>query len=313
MNSELPANLERHEKMKRINGIIVPMITPLTSAYELDLTGLEKLVDYLIAGGCGGLFPLGTTGGGPFYSMGKQQEINRAVCRFSAGRLPVLTGVSSSSPEDSIRLGLAAKEAGASAVVAAPPCYLKLTDSEVLDFYRLLTKEIGLDVFVYNMPGMTKINMKPALLKRIAEIPGISCYKDSSNDMNALHEVLLALKHKTDFPIFVGPDSLMAETVLLGGAGGVNSGANLCPEIYVRCFHAARRGDLAEMMRFQEKIDTLQEIYKVYGGCHAVAMGLKTGLKLKGVCGNAVLPPLRQADPALEEKVAAVLRRVEAV
>ena len=187
----------------------------------------------------------------------------------------------------------------------------KLTDAEIVDFYRLLTEKIGLGVFVYNMPGMTKINMKPALMKRIAEIPGMAGYKDSSNDMNALHEVLLALKHKKDFPIFVGPDSLMAETVLLGGAGGVNSGANLCPEIYVRCFQAARRGDLAEMMRQQEKIDTLQEIYKVYGGCHTVAMGLKTGLKLKGVCGNAVMPPLRQPDPALEEKVAAGLRKLE--
>ena len=313
MNSELPANLERHEKMKRINGIIVPMITPLTSAYELDLTGLEKLVDYLIAGGCGGLFPLGTTGGGPFYSMGKQQEINRAVCRFSAGRLPVLTGVSSASPEDSIRLGLAAKEAGASAVVVPPPCYLKLTDSEVLDFYRLLTKEIGLDVFVYNMPGMTKIDLRPELLMKLAEIPGICGYKDSSNDMNALHQVLLALKDKADFPIYVGPESLMVENVMFGGAGGVSAGANLYPEVYVNGYRAMRDGNLKEMLRWQKKIDTIQKIYSVHPGFNSVAMGLKTGLKLKGICGNAVLPPLAQPTPECEEKIAQIMHQVDAI
>lgn len=299
--------------MKRIDGIIVPMITPLTTEYELDYTGLENLVNYLVEGGCAALFPLGTTGGGPFLSMERQMEVNRAVCRFAAGRLPVLTGVSGASPEDSVALGRAAREAGSTALVAAPPCYLPISDEEVAAFYAMLARETQLPVFVYNMPGMTKITMKPALIKRVAEIPGISGYKDSSNDMNALHEVLLALKHKEDFPIFVGPDSLMAETVLLGGAGGVNAGANLYPEVYVQCFRAARRGDLAEMMRQQEKIDTIQELYKVYGGCHSVAMGLKTGLKLKGVCGNAVLPPLAQPTATAKEQIARVMRKVEAL
>ena len=296
--------------MKRIEGILVPMVTPLRADFELDYDGLERLVEHLIAGGCAGLFPLGTTGGGPFLPMMKQMEVNRAVCRFAAGRLPVLTGVSAASPEDSVALGRAAREAGSAALVAAPPCYLPLTDAEIAAFYTMLAERTQLPVFVYNMPGMTKINMKPALLAKLAEIPGISGYKDSSKDMNALHEVLLALKHKEDFPIFVGPDTLMAETVILGGAGGVNAGANLFPEIFVKCREAARRGDLAEMMRRQEKIDTLRLLYKIYPGFHAVAMGLKTGLKLKGICGNAVLPPLLQPDPALEEKVAAVMRLI---
>lgn len=300
-------------KMKRIEGIIVPMITPLNAEFNLDYEGLERLVDYLIKGGCAGLFPLGTTGGGPFYSMEKQQEINRAVCRFAAGRLPVLTGISSASPDDSVKLGRAAKAAGSSAVVAAPPCYLPMTDSEILDFYRKLTKEIGLPVFVYNMPGMTKINLSPALLTELAGIPGICGYKDSSHDMNALHQVLLALKNKADFPIYVGPESLMAENVMLGGAGGVSAGANLYPEIYVSCFREMRSGNLKKMMYWQEKIDTIQHIYKVHPGFNAVAMGLKTGLKLKGICGNAALPPLLQSDPECERKIAGIMKEVEAL
>ena len=299
--------------MKRIEGIIVPMITPLTKAYEPDQAGLENLVNYLIRGGVGGLFFLGTTGGGPFYSMETQKEINRAVCRFAAGRVPVLTGISSASPEDSINLGRAAKEAGASAVVAAPPCYLPLTDSEILDFYRMLTAEIGLGVFVYNMPGMTKIDLRPGLLEKLADIPGICGYKDSSNDMNALHQVLLTLKDKPDFPIYVGPESLMAENVMFGGAGGVSAGANLYPEVYVNCFSAMRSGNLKEMLYWQEKIDTIQQIYGVHTGSNAVAIGLKTGLKIKGVCGCTVLPPLTQPTKACEEKIAQIMRKVESI
>ena len=297
--------------MDRIEGIIVPMVTPLTAEYELDLIGLEKLINHLIDGGCSGLFPLGTTGGGPFFSLDRQMEINRAVCRLTAGRLPVLTGITSASPEESLRLGKAAREAGSTAVVAAPPCYLKLNDSELVDFYTMLTREIGLPVFIYNMPGLTKINLKPELIQKLAQIPGISGYKDSSSDMKALHQVLLALKNKADFPIFVGPETLMAECVIFGGAGGVNAGANLYPKIYVNCYREMRRGNLTAMMHWQEKIDTIQQIYRVYQSSNRVAMGLKTALKLKGICGNTMLPPLCQSTAEEEQKVAEIMQLVE--
>ena len=71
-------------------------------------------------------------------------------------------------------------------------------------------------------------------------------------------------------------------------------------------------GNLEKMMYWQEKIDTVQHIYKVHPGFNAVAMGLKTGLKLKGICGNATLPPLLQPDPESERKIAEIMRTVEA-
>ena len=299
--------------MKRIEGIIVPMITPLTEDFALDYPGLERLVNHLVDGGVAALFPLGTTGEGPLFSLEFQQEVNRAVCRFAAGRRPVLTGVSGASPEDTIKQGIEAAKAGSQGIVVAPPCYFPMTEDELVDFYTMVTSRTGLPVFVYNMPGMTKVFMKPALIERLAQIPGISGYKDSSNDMNSLHETLLALKNKPEFPIFVGPDSLMAENVMLGGAGGVNSGANLYPEVYVSCWKEMRAGNLQGMMRWQEKIDTIQRIYKVFGGFNAVAMGLKSGLKVRGICGNAMMPPLQQPTPELEQKIRDIMKDIDAM
>ena len=72
-------------------------------------------------------------------------------------------------------------------------------------------------------------------------------------------------------------------------------------------------GNLEKMMYWQEKIDTIQHIYKVHPGFNAVAMGLKTGLKLKGICGNATLPPLLQPDPESERRIAEIMKEVEAI
>ena len=298
----------------KLQGIVVPMITPLTGAGMLDYAGLEKLTNHLIDGGCAALFGLGTTGEGPFLSSAMQEEVIRQLCAFSGKRRPVLAGIASASPEDSILLGRKAADSGAAGVVVAPPCYLPMTDDELFDFYSLIAAKVNLPVYIYNMPGMTKITLKPALMNRLAAIPGVAGYKDSSNDMNSLHEVLRDLAGKPDFSIFVGPDSLMAETVMLGGDGGVNSGANLYPEIYVSCFKAMQAGNLPEVMRFQKKIDTLQKIYKVYQPSgNAVAMGLKTGLKLKGICGNSMKFPLMQPDSGKEALIRRIMDEIEAI
>jgi len=58
-----------------LRGIIVPMVTPLAAADELDVAGLERLVSRLLAGGVHGLFLLGTCGEGPSLSSRLQREL----------------------------------------------------------------------------------------------------------------------------------------------------------------------------------------------------------------------------------------------
>lgn len=299
--------------MKRLEGIITPMVTPLTPDGRLDAGGVERLTEFLIAGGVAGLFPLGTTGEGPMLSPALQEEMCRTVCRIAAGRIPVLAGISSASPSDSIAFGRAAAEAGADLVVAAPPCYIPLTEDEIVAFYRQVKSEIPLPLYLYNIPSMTKTDLNPSLILRLAEIPGIAGYKDSSGNMNAFHEVLLALKDRPDFSLFVGPDTLMAESVLFGAAGGVNSGSNLFPEVYVNCWKAARSGNLAEMRRWQEKIVRIQKLYRCPRNSSAVAESLKIGLKHRGICGSTMLAPHLFISEAEEQEIFRLVEEIGAM
>ena len=58
-NSRLPLPLR---------GIIPPMITPLAGPDELDVPGVERLVEHLLSGGVTGIFLLGSSGEGPSLS-----------------------------------------------------------------------------------------------------------------------------------------------------------------------------------------------------------------------------------------------------
>lgn len=297
--------------MKRLEGIVTPMVTPLTADGKVDVEGIGRLTEHLIAGGVAGLFPLGTTGEGPMLLPEQQKEVCRAVCRSAGGRIPVLAGIASASPEESIALGQAAARIGADLVVLPPPCYVPLTEEEILAFYRRVASEVPLPIFVYNMPSMVKTDLSVSQILRLAEIPGIAGYKDSSGNMNAFHEVIFALKDRPDFSLFAGPDTLMAESVLFGAAGGVNSGSNLYPGIFVNCWKAARNGELEKIRRCQEKIVRIQKLYHCPRGSSAVAEALKIGLQIRGICRNTLLAPHSPVPQELEKRIAALMEEIE--
>jgi len=61
--------------MKPMTGIVPPMVTPLTGHDTLDVAGLERLIEHILAGGVHGVFVLGTTGEAPSLSYRLRREL----------------------------------------------------------------------------------------------------------------------------------------------------------------------------------------------------------------------------------------------
>jgi 4-hydroxy-tetrahydrodipicolinate synthase len=99
--------------LKPLRGIIVPMVTPLLDRDTLDASGLERLIEHIIAGGVHGLFILGTTGEAPSLSYRLRYELIRRVCEQVKGRIPVLVGMTDTSFVESINITHKAEDAGA--------------------------------------------------------------------------------------------------------------------------------------------------------------------------------------------------------
>ena len=277
--------------MNNLQGIIPPVITPLTQTGDIDPIGLARLLNHLNSGGVHGLFILGTTGEGPALGMERQKEMIRQTMRLNAKALPVLVGISAAALEDSFTLAEFAYEQGADALVCAPPCYFLPGEDELMDFYRTVAENVRLPLFLYNMPSMTKVLMKPSLVLRLAEIPNIRGYKDSSGNMCDLHEILLGLKDRNDFSVFVGPEELLAEAVLFGADGGVAGGANLNPELFVAMYNAAKQGDVMEMRRLQAAIYRQRRLYSIGRYQSSIIKGIKSALSLKGICEDVMATP----------------------
>jgi 4-hydroxy-tetrahydrodipicolinate synthase len=293
---------------KPLRGIVPPMVTPLNGRDELDRAGLGRLIEHQIKAGIAGLFVLGTTGEGPSLSYRLRRELIEQSCQIVAGRVPVLVGITDTSVEEALTLARFAKEAGAQAVVAAPPYYFGLGQEEVRDFLLALADGSPLPLFVYNMPSCVKLSLTFETIDQMSGHKNICGVKDSSGDIDAYRKLLELRRVRPDWTFLIGPEHLMAESVLMGGDGGVNGGGNLNPSLFVNLFKAADRRDEKEIARLQAEVIRLGDIYNIAGpGPSGYLRGLKTSLETAGICSGKLAPPFREIEPADRQKIVDVV------
>jgi len=276
-----------------LRGIIPPLITPLLSDDALDVAGLERLVEHVLADGVHGLFILGTTGEGPALSYRLREQMIERVCRQVDERVPVLVGITDTIYAESVRMAQIAAEAGAAAVVTAGPFYFPLAQGDLVRFVENLAIDSPLPIYLYNMPSHTKVTFELDTLRRAFDIPKVAGLKDSSAQMIYFHRVRQLIAERSDLSLLVGPEELLGEAVLMGGHGGVCGGANLAPRLYVELYEAAARGDSARVGELHAQVMRIAStIYELPGRSSLVIRGLKTSLSILGIASDVATEPL---------------------
>ena len=280
---------------QQLKGIVPPLVTPLSDRDTLDVPGLERLIEHLISGGVSGLFILGTTGEGPSLSYRLRRELIERTCKLAAGRVPVLTGITDTSFTESVNLANHAAEHGCHSVVLAAPYYFPAGQAELIEYLDDLVKELPMPMFLYNMPGLTKVNFEQDVIRAAMQWDKVIGLKDSSCDMIYFHKLLRLTQQRPDWSLLVGPEELTAEAVLLGAHGGVNGGANIHPKLYVELYQAAAAQDLTRVRELHTRvIDLASRIYTVGKHKSAIIKGIKCSLSLLGICNDAMAEPFHR-------------------
>mgnify|MGYP000622074405 FL=1 len=276
-------------------GIIPPMVTPLEDWDTLDNQGIEKLINHILKGGVHGLFVLGTTGEAPSLSHQLRKEVIKRTLDQVGTKVPVLVGITDTSFIETINIAEFAAEAGASAVVLAPPYYFPAGQFELIEYIEHLEQRLPLPLFLYNMPSHTKMIFEPETVKKASELPGVIGLKDSSGNMVYFHQLQQLFRDQDDFKLFVGPEELLGETLVLGGHGGVCGGANLIPELYVSMYETSKGGDLKKMGELHERImQVSSSIYSVGKYKSSYLKGLKCALSIMDLCNDFMAEPFHK-------------------
>jgi len=277
-----------------LNGIIPPVITPLLDYDKFDVPGLEKLIEHLISGGVHGLFILGTNGEAPSLSYELRKEFITRTCELVDHRVPVLVGISDTSFSGSLDISAYAEQAGADAVVIAPPYYYPVDQKELANYFEDLTARLGLPFLLYNMPSHTKVHLSIETVTIGKELGALGI-KDSSGDLFYLYSLIEEFRDSPEFSIFTGTELFLPETVLNGGHGAVAGGANMFPELFVSIYEASVNRDLEKIARLRKKVVMLYDnVYSVGQYASRITKGIKCGLSVMGICNDYIAPPFRK-------------------
>ena len=287
-----------------LRGIVPPMVTPLKDRDTLDLAGLERLVEHILAGGVHGLFLLGTTGEGPSLSYRVRCELIERVCGQVDGRVPVLVGVTDTSFVESVNLAGIAADEGAAAVVLAAPYYFPAGQPELMEYLEHIAVEMPLPVFLYNMPSHTKIKFELGTLRQALALPNVVGLKDSSGDLDYFRQAVEVIRGFPGASLLMGPERLLADAIALGGHGGVCGGANLLPRLFVELYEAAVQGDAGRTAELRRRVQQVGDsLYTIGKHSSAFIKGVKCALGCLGICDDALAEPFQRFRPAERERV----------
>ncbi|MEA4936085.1 MAG: dihydrodipicolinate synthase family protein [Paludibacter sp.] len=296
---------------EKFYGIVPPLVTPLLDDNTLDLNGLDRLVEHVVAGGVHGIFILGTTGEAQSLSYNLRVEMIKQTSKILKQRIPLLVGITDTSIVDSLNLSRVAYECGADAVVSAPPYYFATGQPELAEYYEKLIPQLDLPIFLYNMPAHTKVSFGVETIKRLAENEKVIGFKDSSANGSYFQSVMYTMRDRKDFSIFVGPEEMMAEAVMMGASGGVNGGANMFPKLYVDLYNAAVSENIEEVKVLQAKVMQIcSTIYSngKYGSSYL--KGLKCGLSVLGICDDYLAAPFNKFDQKHKDEIRKAIEEI---
>lgn len=293
----------------RYSGVIPPLVTPMVARDQLDYTGLERLIEHVLAGGVHGLFVLGTTGEAPSLSYPLRREMITETIRIVANRVPVLVGITDTSFVETVRLAKHAASSGADGLVLSTPYYFPAGQTELKFYVDELIPQLPLPVMLYNIPSLTKVTFEIDTLEYLCRHDKIVGVKDSGGDLEYFTRLIELKKRRPDWSIMIGPEALLAEALLRGGDGGVAGGANLCPKWFVDLYRAVREQNTS-WDELQQKIERLQAIYSIGKYASRFIKGTKCGLSLMGICDDFLADPFHRFRPDDRARVSAILREL---
>jgi len=278
-------------------GIIAYPITPFDSQEKVDLPLFRQQVERLVSSGIHGIAPLGSTGVLPYLTDDEKEAVTEAALEQTAGRVPTLVGVSNLTTDKTIYHAQFAEKAGANAVMIIPMSYWKLTDDEIVSHYDKVASGISIPIMAYNNPATGGVDMSPALLKRLLEIPNVTMIKESTGDVQRMHYLRKELGEEVAF--YNGSNPLALAAFAAGATGWCTAAANLIPELNIALYHAIQQNDLNTARDlFYQQTELLQFIV-----AKGLPRAIKAGLNILGENGGHLRSPLK---PLTAEETAAL-------
>lgn len=273
-------------------GSAVALVTPFTKDNKVNFDKLAELIEYHIENKTDAIVSCGTTGEATTMSDEEILSVLEFTVKKVNGRIPVIAGTGSNNTMHSVELSLKAEALGVDGLLIITPYYNKANKSGLKKHFITIAESVNIPIILYNVPGRTCMNISPALIAELAQVPNIVAVKEASGDLGQVAEIASLVPE--DFAIYSGNDDSIVPLLSLGGHGVISVLANVCPKETHDLVEKYLEGDVEGSRKIQLDLDAL--IAALFIEVNPIPV--KTAMNLLGFEVGDLRLPLDNMDPA---------------
>jgi 4-hydroxy-tetrahydrodipicolinate synthase len=240
--------MAEHLTKEDLRGVIPPIVSTFDDNGELDLGLFEREIEFMRLSGIEVVLVGGSTGEGASLTPEELATLARVA---ADGGLRVIAGIITTNTRDAATRAVLASAAGASALLVAPPIYVRPSDVGLETYVADIAEAGRLPILFYN-----HFFYEASVVRRIAELPVVIGVKEASVDVIG-ELVQVAGDHIT---VAAGIDPTPLAGLVLG-ADAVIAGVNaVAPSQAMAVYEAFAVGDLGLARDLLQRIAPLARL-----------------------------------------------------
>ena len=283
-----------------LKGTGVALITPFTADNQVDVPALERIVEYVIAGGVEFIVALGTTSEAPTLTKEEKQLVCNTIVRVNNKRVPLVIGIGGNNTQNVIEEIKHTQLDDFVAILSVTPYYNKPSQAGMYAHFAAIAQASPLPIILYNVPGRTGVSMTAETIVSLAtNFSNITAVKEASG--NLIFDMQLLKQLPAGFTFLSGDDGTTLPSVYMGGKGAISVIGIAYPAEFSQMVRLGLEGKVAEANQLHYGL--LPKIGLAFKEGNPI--GIKAILAAKGLCEPYVRLPLVEASAELKKEVAA--------
>ncbi|MEM3617650.1 MAG: 4-hydroxy-tetrahydrodipicolinate synthase [Candidatus Bathyarchaeia archaeon] len=214
-------------------GCYTALVTPMLKNGQVDVEGLQSLVEFQASQGVSGILVVGTTGESPTLDLKEQILVIKNAYEFSSGKLLTIAGTGCNCTRKTLENTEKAYDIGVRAFLLVDPYYNGPSSLEIRREYIVPVAERFTDaqIIPYVIPGRTGTQLLPHDLAILhSEHPNVRAVKEATGDFENIK--LTRKLCGENFDILSGDDDktfkMMAENAIRA-SGVISVVSNIAP------------------------------------------------------------------------------------
>jgi 4-hydroxy-tetrahydrodipicolinate synthase len=289
------------------SGSLVAIVTPMRPDGRVDFEAWARLVDFHLQNGTSGIVVGGTTGESATLRDSELRELTERACEQARQRIPIIVGAGTSSTATTVERVGWLSELPVDGLLIVTPAYNRPTQEGLYIHFAAAAEAARKPIILYNVPSRTAVDMLPATVGRLSQLPGIVSVKEAVTETGRVHALVDACKK--DFAVLSGDDATARRAIREGARGVVSVTANVAPRAMADMVAAGLRGDHAAAETLDAPLAALHRDLFV----EANPIPSKWALVRMGLMGEGIRLPLTPLSAGAQPVVLAALRGADLV